>query len=1033
MNNIMSSVRAEKRLSKKAGLLSNIAFEVLENRNLLSNTAPVATDDYYSTSEDTPLTFEDYANGVLFNDSDVNADPLTAEIDGTPVNGTVTFNPNGSFTYIPNANYNGSDTFSYRAFDGTAYSAAATVTIVVIAVNDLPTGTNHDKFTVDQNQVLTVGGTGLKDTLSDNDNNNDTIECQIVESAKNGTLNLNTSTGTFTYTPNTNFNGQDTFTFHFYDGTDYGPTYTATITVNHINQAPVAKDDVYSVSIQSGDDFRVSPAGVMTNDNDPDNDPLTAVKVLSTTHGILVFPGTGGFIYTPTLNYHGPDSATYYVTDGKLNSNTVTITFYVNNKAVGHDESYSAVEDTPLSINAANGVLKNCVEPDGEAMTARLITPPAHGTLTNGLNSDGSFLYTPNPDYYGQDTFVYAPADFMESGVAATVTLTISPVNDAPVAADDAFSVRPNSTLSPDAANGVLKNDSDVDNDPLSAFLLTNVSHGALQFNIDGSFTYAPVADYLGTDSFSYQVSDGKLTDTAVVTLYVTRPPVASSESYTLDEDVPLAVNAASGVLANDTDPENDALNATVVTPPAHGTLALNLNGSFTYTPSLNYNGTDSFTYRVNDSIEGNSIATVSFTINPVNDGPTAANDTYTDAVEDTPYVVNAANGVLANDVDVEGDPMTAFKVSNPAHGNVVLNTDGSFTYTPAANYNGEDSFTYKVFDGKIYSDIKTVAITLASVNDPPFARPDSNTVRAGKVLSVSVDSGVLANDDKTDTDYMIASLVTNVQHGTLSLNIDGSYVYTPAVNFIGTDSFTYYPTDGEANGNTVEVKINVIQSSYAPTAAASTVFYKPKTSSVIIRVDSLIADQDGDKLTREISVLPKKGTLYVDPNGTTSKTDDFFVYRPLAGYYGYDAFTYIVKDPGGRSAAATITLRITPASLVKSGSLYNLYVVGSKSNDSIVLSPSSGKVKVAINGTSQGLFNATGVVYVYGLEGNDVISAAKLPKSVYFYGGAGNDKITGSTKKSYLYGEDGNDTLYAGTSSDVLNGGKGTNILKKK
>src|SRR5262249_26163352 len=155
----------------------------------------------------------------------------------------------------------------------------------------------------------------------------------------------------------------------------------------------------------------------------------------------------------------------------------------------------------------------------------------------------------------------------------------------------------------------------------------------------------------------------------------------------------------APGVLANDTDADGDPLTATLVTGPAHGTLTLSANGSFTFTPAANYNGTDSFTYTASDGRLTSSPATVSLTIAPANDPPVANPDSYSGS-DATTLTVSATNGVLANDTDIDGDSLTATLVTGPAHGSLSLNADGSFTYTPAANYNGSDSFTYTASDG---------------------------------------------------------------------------------------------------------------------------------------------------------------------------------------------------------------------------------------------------------------------------------------------------------------------------------------------
>src|SRR5438445_201431 len=205
---------------------------------------------------------------------------------------------------------------------------------------------------------------------------------------------------------------------------------------------------------------------------------------------------------------------------------------------------------------------------------------------------------------------------------------------------------------------------------------------------------------------------------------------------------------AEPGVLSNDVDVDGDALTAIVVSSPTHGTLTLNTNGSVSYSPAANYNGPDSFTYKARDGVADSNVATVSITVVPVNDPPVAGNDNYT-TNEDTTLTV-AAPGVLANDTDVDGDVLTAIVVSGPTHGTLTLGANGSISYTPAADYNGLDSFTYRANDGTANSNVATVTITVVAVNDAPVANNDSYSTNEDTPLTVAA-PGLLANDPHVD------------------------------------------------------------------------------------------------------------------------------------------------------------------------------------------------------------------------------------------------------------------------------------------
>jgi VCBS repeat-containing protein len=331
------------------------------------------------------------------------------------------------------------------------------------------------------------------------------------------------------------------------------------------------------------------------------------------------------------------------------------------------------------------------------------------------------------------DSFSYTISDIAGATSSASVTVTVAGMNDAPVSAGDA-----NATDEDSAAGGnVLANDDDIDNgDTLSvAFVngsaanvgatITLASGAQLTVHADGSYSYAPNGSFeslddgeSAADSFTYVAADnhglaGNIATVVLTVAGVNDAPVAAGDAASVDEDSTVGGN----VLGNDTDVEGDALTASLVSGPSHGALSFNADGSYAYTPEADYFGDDSFTYRANDGDLDSGVATVSLTINPVNDAPVAAGDSYT-LNEDTTLTVPAA-GVLANDTDVDSATLTAALVSGAAHGTVTLNANGSFTYTPNANFFGADSFTYKASDGALDSTATTVSLTVNDVAEP--------------------------------------------------------------------------------------------------------------------------------------------------------------------------------------------------------------------------------------------------------------------------------------------------------------------------
>ena len=271
------------------------------------------------------------------------------------------------------------------------------------------------------------------------------------------------------------------------------------------------------------------------------------------------------------------------------------------------DDTATVTEDS--GANAIN-VLANDTDANGDTLTITAVTQGAHGSVAF---SASSVSYTPNPNFFGSDSFTYT-IDDGHSTDTATVSVTVLNVEDPPSAADDSTTIAEDSGAN---AVNVLANDSDVDGDALTITAVTQGAHGSVTFSAS-SVSYTPAHDFFGSDSFTYTISDGN-GGTASATVHVTvtnvnDPPVANADAYTMDQDTTLTV-AAPGVLANDSDVDGDALTAAHYTAPSHGTLSGNANGGFTYTPNSHFTGTDTFTYQANDGTVDSPAATVTITV----------------------------------------------------------------------------------------------------------------------------------------------------------------------------------------------------------------------------------------------------------------------------------------------------------------------------------------------------------------------------------------------------------------------------------
>ncbi|MBN1911373.1 MAG: tandem-95 repeat protein [Pirellulales bacterium] len=292
--------------------------------------------------------------------------------------------------------------------------------------------------------------------------------------------------------------------------------------------------------------------------------------------------------------------------------------------------------------------------------------------------------------------------------------------------------------------------------------------------------------------------------------------PVAVNDQYTLDEDAAISRVATQGFLSNDTDANGDPYLPTLLSGPAHGTLTSDYQGGFTYTPHANYSGTDSFTYRINDTMADSNVATVTFNIASVNDLPVPVDDIF-NVTEDTPYQVPAGQSVRFNDQDVETLPWNLDVVleTTVQHGQLDLPSTGLFTYTPDPNFYGADTFTYRLFDGEDYSETTgTVTINVAPVNDAPVPVDDYYEVGEGGVLTVTSANDVLLNDIDVDSSNSILKVVGDItaQHGQVVMWSSGRFTYTPGPGFFGIDTFTYFVDDTHDMSTTAgTVTINVL------------------------------------------------------------------------------------------------------------------------------------------------------------------------------------------------------------------------------
>jgi len=728
------------------------------------NDAPVANADTATTTEDTPVTIS-----VLGNDTDADGDTLSVSA-ASAGNGTVSINANGTLAYTPNPNFNGSDTINYSISDGKGGTASASVTVTVTPVNDLPVASSGS-VTVDENSELN----GTVPAATDSDGT--VVSYTLVNGPTAGSLSF-AANGSYSFVPGADFDDlavgeqrEVSFTYLAVDneGGSSNPE-TITIIVTGVNDAPNAAND--ALVTEEDTELQIAFADLLGNDSDIDGDTLTISSFTQPANGTLVDNGAGGFSYTPNENYHGADSFTYTVSDGQGGTSTATVLLtvnQVNDAPVASADEAITDEDTPITIT----VLDNDSDADGDTLS---VTAASAGNGTVTINADCSLAYTPNENFNGADTVTYTVSDGQGGTDTATVTVTVTPVNDAPVAGPDTATTNEDTPVT----IAVLDNVTDVDGDTLSV-TAASARNGTVTINPDGTVTYTPAENFFGTDTITYTISDGQggtATETVTVTVTsVNDAPVAVADATVTDEDTPITIT----VLDNDSDADGDTLSVTAASA-GNGTVTINADGSLAYTPNENFNGADTVTYSVSDGQGGTDTATVTVTVTAVNDAP-VANPDATTIDEDTPVTID----VLANDTDVDGDTLSVV-AGRADNGSVTINSDGSITYLPNANFNGSDTITYAVSDNSGGTTTVSFTITVLPVND---AASRTGTAQGSVTENVNVVAGNLSFTGTmavTDVDGPAeAAFLTGSENvrsspgtlGTLQITETGQWSYT--------------------------------------------------------------------------------------------------------------------------------------------------------------------------------------------------------------------------------------------------------------
>ena len=625
------------------------------------------------------------------------------------------------------------------------------------------------------------------------------------------------------------------------------------------------------------------------------------------------------------------------------------------------------------------------------------------------IDASGKLTYTTAPNAFGSATVSVQAGDNggtalggQNTSATQTFTIQVTGVNDAPVPLALDISGDEDQPIT-----GVLPA-VDVDGDALTYSIFIAPGKGVVQLNPgNGTFTYTPVADYSGEDSFTFKVSDGTVTseESGTVSIklnLVNDAPTAVANVYQAKEDIGLAIaTRALGVLGNDTDVDDAqaSLTAEIVSGPSFGAVQFFADGTFNYVPVADFAGTDSFTYRAIDPHGVASLAaTVTIVVENVNDAPKAQDFNIT-TDEDT------AVPVVFQVSDIDNSQLSIAVVSAPQHGVVQIGPNGVNTYTPAADFVGTDSFTFRASDGQLDSNVATVFITVNPVNDAPVSVADHYAVGEDGSLQVNAAQGVLSNDHDIEGDTLTASIAQGPAHGTVQFNSDGSFAYTPVADFFGTDSFTYRSSDGALNSTATTVSIDVRQTPDAPKlTAAPADLSASEGQTFTLTMTATDVDLPDDTLTFALTQAPANASINAQSGVITWAPNE--QHGP-----GTQSFTVGVTDRFGLQDSTSFTVNVLEDSKIDAGAKAN-----DGQADTFRLFREGSELRVTLNGVvvfSRAVASMTDLTFT-GSQDNDTLIIDRsggdpIPTGgiVYDGGGSGDHDtltLTGGSASSAVY-----------------------------
>ncbi|MBU2992048.1 cadherin-like domain-containing protein [Octadecabacter sp. 1_MG-2023] len=859
-----------------------------------------------------------------------------------------------------------------------------------------------------------------------NDSDPDGDDLTVTDATSpNGTVTINPD-GTLTFEPDENFNGETTITYTIDDGNGGTDTATVTVTVNPVNDGPIAADD----AAETDEDTPVV-IDVLNNDNDPDGDDLTVTDATSPDGDVTINPD-GTLTFTPADDFNGETTITYTIDDGNGGTDTATVTVTVNAVNDGPDAVDAADttdEDTPVTVD----LLANDSDPEGddlEVISATLVS--GEGEIVD--NGDGTVTFTPADNWNGEAVIEYTISDGNGGEDTAQHTITVTPVNDAPEAVDDADGTDEDTAITVD----LLANDFDVDGDDLTVTSATvPANQGTLVDNGDGTVTFTPAADFNGEATISYTIEDEEgLTDSAVHTVTVNAVndgPDAVDAADTTDEDTPVTVD----LLANDSDPEGDDLeviSATLIS--GEGEIVDNGDGTVTFTPADNWNGEAVIEYTISDGNGGEDTAQHTITVTPVNDAPEAVDD-----ADVTDFNTAVTVDLLDNDFDVDGDDLTVTSATVPAEqGTLVDNGNGTVTFTPATGFIGEATISYTIEDEEGLTDSAVHTITVeAGILDGTVEGTDGDDLIDGDYLG-DPEGDLVDNDDAlipghAPNDDLIEAYGGNdvVYSGEGDDTVYGGEGNDMVFSGAGNDTLYGEAGDDKLEGSGGDDELYGGSGNDDLWAGANNDTVEGGAGNDSIDGgggDDILSGGTGndtiDGGNNADMLFGGAGDDVLDGGSDDDKIEGGSGDDTIIGGIGDDDLWGASGDDSVDGGRGDDTISTAEGNDIVEGGDGNDII--DTSNDQVPLPDLSFGDIIPADGDYPGSSPTDDLDTVYGGAGNDTITTGD--DADYIEGGEGHDVIDGGIDADEIYGDEGNDTIIGGEGSDEIYGGDGNDTV---